>query len=143
MERTNCGVKAMPTAQKTFSSPGPITATTKIAINSEGIDSNASSKCPKILDFKPRIMPESEPMMKPINSAVPTIISAMPKVKCAPCSKRLKMSRPRSSVPKKCATVPEGSQEGGNSKARGSCASGEKGLPRKSSNISTMKIFLG
>ena len=106
MVRTMRGSKASHTASMACSSLGPINATTTIASSSEGIDSRVSRMWLSTAERSPWVTPANTPRITPQNAAASVTASAEPKVAAVPVNRRLRMSRPRSSVPRKNDTLP-------------------------------------
>ncbi|CSI44356.1 Uncharacterised protein [Vibrio cholerae] len=100
-ERIKRGISARPIASKMLNSPAPRKATKMIANSSEGIDITVSRIWFKVLESSPLVMPASAPMVPPTRVAISVIRTAAPMLNSEPSIRRDKISRPRSSVPRK------------------------------------------
>ncbi|MNG08473.1 hypothetical protein D3C84_918310 [compost metagenome] len=100
------GNNASHTASIACSNFGPIKATTIIANSNEGIESRVSRIWFNTAERRPRVTPANTPRITPKNEAAKVTSNAEPKVAALPVNRRLRISRPKSSVPRKNDTLP-------------------------------------
>ena len=118
--RINDGTPAMPMAAIAVSVDGPHTAPAMMASSSAGKASSRSaprmSTPSKTLPWR---IPAAMPNGMPTSAAMATAMTPTPKVMRAPTMSRLKVSRPKRSVPKRCAVLGPWRRAGASASAGG------------------------
>mmetsp|Transcript_59387 Transcript_59387/g.140254 ORF Transcript_59387/g.140254 Transcript_59387/m.140254 type:complete len:224 (-) Transcript_59387:1560-2231(-) len=110
-----------------FTSPGPSTVITQIASSSAGSASTMSITRMMAGDSQRSKKAASRPSSTPGSSDIATAARPMPSDTRPPCSNRLSMSRPSSSVPSKNRVLPPSAQAGGVSMKSRYCSMGSWG----------------